>query len=277
MLEETFLLKCLSALILIQLLQTSSARHNPQCNPSACGRISNISYPFRLTGDAEHCGDSSYELVCDDNITSLYLNSRKYHVQAINYHNCTIRLVDAALKNDNCSLPQCSLFQYNFTNNFPYTIYSKKLKLNKSIMLAEVESRFTFMSWPYYFNSSVFSKTASCSHKVYASNDSYSSTGRYIYVKASDLNLTDVGDMCSIDLTVMTSWPFKEVNNLSHSDIRGSMLYGFEISWFTVQSSICRMNKHCSVYVDNRGSIQYYVGIISWKRVVTDCKESFPL
>ncbi|CAI9762476.1 unnamed protein product [Fraxinus pennsylvanica] len=256
MLGETFLLECLSSLILIQLLQTSSASHNPQCDPSACGRIPNISYPFRLREDPKHCGYSSYELVCDNNITSLDLNSHKYHVQAINYHNFTIRLVDAALKNDSCSFPQYSLFRYNFTNNFPYTISSYKQR--KPRILAEVALPITFVSCPYPFNSSVFSETARCSHKVYASNDSNSSTRRYTYVKAGDLNVTDVRDMCSIDIIVMTSWPFKDANNLSLSEIRGSLLYGFELSWFTVNSSICKKEKSCYLDVDERGSIQYY-------------------
>ncbi|KAK8473157.1 hypothetical protein PHAVU_001G069001 [Phaseolus vulgaris] len=39
------------------------------CPPSSCGKISNISYPFRLKGDPQGCGLTMYELSCENNIT----------------------------------------------------------------------------------------------------------------------------------------------------------------------------------------------------------------
>ncbi|KAL2550689.1 uncharacterized protein Fot_12219 [Forsythia ovata] len=240
MLREIFLLECLSALIIVQLLQTSSASHNNQCNSSSCGKIPIISYPFRLKEDPQHCGDSSYELVCENNTASLYLNSNKYHVQAIDYLKFTIRLVDAALKNDSCSFPQYSLSQYDFGNyEYPYSTYN----LNKSKYYAELNWPITFMRCPYPVNSSPFLETSHCDNRFYASNASYSSTRRYTYVKVGHLNVSDVRDMCSIYLIVMTSWPFKDVNNISLSEIHGSLIYGFDLSWYAVKISYCKKNK----------------------------------
>ncbi|CAJ1972054.1 unnamed protein product [Sphenostylis stenocarpa] len=53
-------------------------------------------------GDPKKCGDTRYELGCEDNVKVLYLYSAKYHVQAINYNNYTARVVDPVLQH-NCS------------------------------------------------------------------------------------------------------------------------------------------------------------------------------
>jgi hypothetical protein len=82
---------------------TSEEEH--VCTASSCGKISNISYPFRLRNDPKQCGDNRYELVCKNNVTILYLYSAKYHVQSINYNNFTIRLVDPGVQKHNCSSP----------------------------------------------------------------------------------------------------------------------------------------------------------------------------
>ncbi|CAA2996335.1 LEAF RUST 10 DISEASE-RESISTANCE LOCUS RECEPTOR-LIKE PROTEIN KINASE-like [Olea europaea subsp. europaea] len=253
MLSETFLLECLSVLILLQLLQISCANRNPQCNPSACGRIHNISYPFRLKGYPKRCGDSSYELVCENNTASLYLNSHRYHVKAINYHNFTIHLVDAALKNDTCSFPQYSMFRYNLSKNYPYSIYAYNYSSTYR-SLNKLNSPITFMSCPYPVHSSFFLETAHCGNRVFDSN---ASTRRYTYVNVGDLNASDVRDMCSIDLIVMTSWPFKDVNHLSLSDIHSSLLYGFELSWFTATLSCCKKEKDCNIYSFTGGSARF--------------------
>ena len=84
--------------VLLLLIHRSHAR----CLPSSCGNITHITYPFRLQADPEKCGNKRYELVCENNVTVLYLHSAKYHVQAINYNNYTVRVVDPALQLHNC-------------------------------------------------------------------------------------------------------------------------------------------------------------------------------
>jgi len=61
----------LMALVVILVLvhQTCSAEGSHHCPPSSCGTIRNISYPFRLEGDPEHCGDPRYTLSCENDQT----------------------------------------------------------------------------------------------------------------------------------------------------------------------------------------------------------------
>ncbi|KAG6391187.1 hypothetical protein SASPL_148939 [Salvia splendens] len=90
-----------------------SADANKCIPPSACGAIRDISYPFRLKSDPNHCGHPKFELTCENNVTFLYLNSIKYHVKAINYQNSKIRLVDASIiNNDICSFPTHSSYPH---------------------------------------------------------------------------------------------------------------------------------------------------------------------
>ncbi|MCD7462269.1 hypothetical protein HAX54_048158 [Datura stramonium] len=93
----------LTILIFMQLSETPFAEESQQCVPSSCGHIHNISYPFRLKSDPKHCGHENYELSCEGDraiFTILPYNwnrSLNYYVQAINYENSTIRLVDPVL------------------------------------------------------------------------------------------------------------------------------------------------------------------------------------
>lgn len=47
-----------------------------------------------LSASRENCGDPRFELVCNKNVTFLSLNTRKYYVKEINYHNSSLRLVE---------------------------------------------------------------------------------------------------------------------------------------------------------------------------------------
>uniref|UniRef100_A0A7N2KLB1 Protein kinase domain-containing protein n=2 Tax=Quercus lobata TaxID=97700 RepID=A0A7N2KLB1_QUELO len=102
----TFTAGVLTALIAVILVQETCSDaadvNDHHCPPSSCGNIHNISYPFRLKSDPEICGDSRYELSCENNRTTvLYLFAGKYHVQEINYNNYTIRVVDSGIWKDN--------------------------------------------------------------------------------------------------------------------------------------------------------------------------------
>jgi len=91
------------------------------CPPSSCGKITDIHNPFRLKGDPEKCGEKRYELDCQNNVTVLYLYSAQYHVEAINYNNYTVRVVDPSLQPHNCSsLPLHSLSRSNFSDTYAY-------------------------------------------------------------------------------------------------------------------------------------------------------------
>ncbi|THG17645.1 hypothetical protein TEA_014754 [Camellia sinensis var. sinensis] len=100
------------------------------CDSSSCGNIQNIRYPFRYEGDPENCGNKRYELACHNNHPLLDLPSagdpKYYYVQAINYNNYTIRVVDMGIQNGSySSLPLYSLSYENFTGPaFSYDDYN---------------------------------------------------------------------------------------------------------------------------------------------------------
>ncbi|KAL8053635.1 hypothetical protein ABFX02_05G085600 [Erythranthe guttata] len=227
MLHQKLLLKCFCYWIITQ-LYTSNGKlinNNPNpkpCDPSWCGEIRNISYPFRLNTDPKHCGHSKYELSCENNTTSLYLNSQKYLVKAINYHNSTIRLTDAAVQNDDiCSFPNHSLSGFDFGGS-GYT-YSIKRYDRKS---PAITWPMTFVSCPYDpVNNSQYPHVLDTSH---------CSDSKYSYVKFGALNGSYVMDLCRIDLMVMTSLNMKSDTLSNLSQVHSCLVYGFELSWFIV-------------------------------------------
>ncbi|EYU29476.1 hypothetical protein MIMGU_mgv11b018671mg, partial [Erythranthe guttata] len=73
--------------------------------------------------DPKRCGYPKYKLSCENNTTSLYLNSQNYLVQSINYANYTIRITDASLfRNETCSFPNNSISGSNFSARDAYGI-----------------------------------------------------------------------------------------------------------------------------------------------------------
>ncbi|XP_059655454.1 rust resistance kinase Lr10-like [Cornus florida] len=97
------------SLLIFSFLAESQARSLQQVCSSSCGDIKNISYPFRLKGDPESCGDHDYELSCEDNKTILEYYSGRYYVKRISYTMRTIRIVDVNFVNGTCNLPYHSL------------------------------------------------------------------------------------------------------------------------------------------------------------------------
>ncbi|KAK9912502.1 hypothetical protein M0R45_036364 [Rubus argutus] len=193
------------------------------CEPSSCGDIHNISYPFRLNDDPHKCGDSRYNLSCENNLTVVHLYSGKYYVRAINYENYTIRVVDANVREDNCSsIPRYSLATYNFSDVDPYSMFLKRaiqtsrerLPLSKAIIFISCETQLV--------NSPLYVDTAPC----------IDAASRHSFVIIGSLNVSDLRDSCRIELMVLTSsWIG---TNCSYVDIHNMMLYGFELSWLPI-------------------------------------------
>ncbi|GLT55598.1 hypothetical protein SLA2020_287060 [Shorea laevis] len=70
------------------------AKYKPCLPFSSCGNLS-IAHPFRLNSDPVECGEPGYELVCDNNRTTLVTKDGKFFVE--NITNYSVRLVDASL------------------------------------------------------------------------------------------------------------------------------------------------------------------------------------
>ncbi|XP_014503352.2 LEAF RUST 10 DISEASE-RESISTANCE LOCUS RECEPTOR-LIKE PROTEIN KINASE-like 2.1 [Vigna radiata var. radiata] len=208
-----------SLVLLLLLVHKSHAR----CLPSSCGNITNITYPFRLKGDPEKCGEESYELGCENNVTVLYLNSAQFHVQAINYNNYTVRVVDPALQHHNCSsLPLRSLSRSNFSDTYTYSTDLYQVGLRE------------YRKWKSLsFEHIVF---LNCNHSV-RENENYVKTGEcvkwdskgYAYAVGGDLKAEDLEVGCDVKLVAPTS--LRTLNNHSYNSMHRGLAYGFEISW----------------------------------------------
>jgi len=215
---------------------TTTSKEQHVCAASSCGKISNISYPFRLKNDPKHCGDNRYELACENNVTSLYLYSAKYHVQSINYNNFTIRLVDPGVQKHNCSSPPINfLSQSNFceTYNFyddncndPYQAITDQIRLRKR----NPDPYELLFNYIVYLN---------CTHPV-TNNHEYVNTSPYvnwhsegyIYAMAGDLYAKDMQVGCHVKLVTLTSYEASlQRKQLSYDVIHKALVYGFEVSW----------------------------------------------
>ncbi|PNX91132.1 wall-associated receptor kinase galacturonan-binding protein, partial [Trifolium pratense] len=220
-------------LLILQQGSSSTIEQEHTCPPSSCGKISSISYPFRLTDDLKHCGDNRYELSCENNVTTLYLYSAKYHVQSINYNNFTIRLVDPGVQESNCSsLPLNFLSQSNFCDTY---------ELGKKYCMDP------YQALGYYGDELVFEHIVylNCSHQV-TNNHKYVNTtscldqnseGYYIYAMAGDLIAQDFQVGCHVKLVTPTSWLKNLERNQeisSYDFIHKALVYGFEISWLNL-------------------------------------------
>ena len=189
----------------------------------------------------------------------MYLNSHKYFVQAINYLNFTIRLVDATIQKDNCSsLPRYSLIKSNFDGG---DVYSPKDYWGRGTSWTERELSKPIYSikCPYRVNSPLYVDAAPCI------NGTSSNSTTFSYLKFGHMKSLDLRDFCSIELMVMTSWPVKDESNLTFSDIRNALLYGFELSWFNFLCGSCRdKNNSCYLadYKDESNYCYYGEGIV---------------
>ncbi|KAI9384100.1 hypothetical protein POPTR_012G003301v4 [Populus trichocarpa] len=186
-----------------------AAKTNHLCeHPSSCGHLTNISYPFRLQGDPENCGDPSYQLTCENNRAILSLYSGKYYVKEINYKYSTIRIADVGLQEDNCStLPLYHLSENNFTKTYFYVA--------------------RILCSPLYISALILS-----------------SKKAYRYVVSGDMKASEVGDSCPVDLVVMAT-PLDNKRSLSYIDIHKILVNGLTLEWDTIYCRECKAQGFC--------------------------------
>ncbi|KAM1401152.1 hypothetical protein EV1_027837 [Malus domestica] len=191
---------------------------------SSCCHIHNISYPFRLNHDPKYCGDVRYTLSCESNITVLYLPSGKYYVQAINYTDTTIRLLDPGLVNTNCSsrprnFPLITHPYVRYSSLYSTSIYYLKC-LNP-------------------LNSSLYVDTAPCLNNTSSS----SQPKTYSYVKVGAMIGWDLDEGCSAEGKAWMNlghfdYSVKDYSNVSYKDIHNALVYGFELGTYTMLSCV---------------------------------------
>ena len=262
----------IALLLLLLVFQTSNCKDTNPCAPS-CGNH-NISYPFSLNSDPSYCGNHNinhpfnYTLHCENNTsTVLYLDSRKYYVQAINYNNLTIRVVDPGVKENDCSsLPDFSLAfdslgnsrrAYNiFTLTFdrfdyityPYTWFQFKRtgpKWFPQYKPLPLSQKMIFINCANPVNSPLYIETGTCLNGVKSSNVSLL---RRSYVNVGGMKASDLMELCSLER--MTLLPVKDYKNMPYKEIHSQLAYGFELSWHTSRCGNCTYG--CSIDDSNR-------------------------
>ncbi|XP_019195136.1 PREDICTED: LEAF RUST 10 DISEASE-RESISTANCE LOCUS RECEPTOR-LIKE PROTEIN KINASE-like 2.1 isoform X2 [Ipomoea nil] len=255
-------------LICLLVIQFPYSRQS--CNPSSCGSIHNISYPFRLNTDPQNCGNPDYELTCEQNRAVLTLESQKYYVQSINYNNFTIRVVDPGVQHNNiCSFPRYALARYNFSysHSYPYGIATPDKTPYGWQDSTLITVPIIFLRCPFPVKSSAFVETSrECWNKSSTKDSSGAGGYAYAYAKLGSLNASDLRISCRVELITMTSsLRIQENKNVSRSllEIYDALMYGFELSWFP---AICQ--QHCGstgCYLDFTNEIScygYFYGIL---------------
>ncbi|KAF9679131.1 hypothetical protein SADUNF_Sadunf07G0108100 [Salix dunnii] len=241
-------------LLLLLVFQNINCKDTNLCAPSSCGNQT-ISNPFSLDSDPLNCGNPLYNLHCEKNSsTVLYLDSRKYYVQAINYDNLTIRVVDAGVKKNDCSsLPDFSLTYARLGNprsayfmfgsvitssdyaRHPYTWFEYKktgLEWLPKYKLFALSQMMVFINCANPVNSPLYLDTGACLNGAKYSNVSLSI---HSYVNVDGMKASDLMEMCSVER--MTLLPVNEYKNMAFKEIHSLLEYGFELSW---HSSRCR-------------------------------------
>ncbi|KAF7849550.1 hypothetical protein BT93_L0653 [Corymbia citriodora subsp. variegata] len=180
------------------------AFENKQCTTS-CGKVMNISNPFRLRGNPKACAHNKYELACINNRTILDFNSGNYSVHSINYNNYTMRVADVGLRKGNCSsLPLQSVSWGNFNWNSLHPRYIKSAVVIVGCMKA-IDS-------PLYIDAS------SCLDGLQFSN--FSSMRKQVYAMV-DGNVSSVETGCTIELMTMISDEVDGSDLRSYEQIHG--------------------------------------------------------
>ncbi|KOM48419.1 hypothetical protein LR48_Vigan07g212300 [Vigna angularis] len=223
--------------VILLLIQTCAAALSSNCPASSCGNIPNISYPFRLGGDPSHCGDTRYQLQCENNATLLTLFSGKYRVQEIDYKRYKIRVSDA--EDGTCSsMPRYFLQSGNFSNDL----------IGPGRDLLKLEP--FFQPSIAYFN---------CSYPI-------ADDPRYVAVEASGCDLRghvyafvrdsqngfgvkDIKVGCQLVVATFAGVGEHKSNEaISYSEIYKMLSQGFELSWlYLICENRCGKGVDCSV------------------------------
>ena len=223
----------LAFLVLCFCGETCNAKDDSKSScTSSCGLIHNITYPFRLNDDPKTCGDRRYALSCENNNTTVLdlPYSGKYHVQAINYKNKRIRLLDPGLDNNNCSsLPRKFPHYY-----FPDPYYGSPLSTSVFYLMCRNP-----------VNSSLYVDTAPCLNNsatslIQPKSYSYVMVDRPSYLGPSYLDMEDLNEGCRVESKASMLWYYYNAS-YSYEYIHSALMYGFElrVHWPDEQSSPC--------------------------------------
>nr|XP_034920047.1 rust resistance kinase Lr10-like [Populus alba] len=193
----------------------------------------------------------------------------KYYVQAINYGNFTIRVVDAGVQDNCCSIPRYSLAPDNFSDGHPYTwynyrqvprgisVYSWRYNLHSTLSLPMI-----FMSCENTVNFPLYVDTAPYGSVNY-SNSSLVTRSNYVTLEV--MSASDLMELCSIEKIFLL--PKKSYTYKSFEEIHSDLAYGFEFSWYKINCENCTWGCYVS-WSDNRRCFDS--GESYWKSLLYD-------
>lgn len=225
--DKMFVRKLWIAVLVLLAICTniSEAQNTTQCS-SSCGDIHNINFPFRLKADPGNCGDSRYELDCQNKRTVISLNSRKYNVLEINYDTFLIRVIDPGLEHQSRN---CTSFPNYFTTTYPDTS-----TFGYGVSIIPV----IYVNCLATVNSSRYVETTFCRSQNQTSATSNSSRSHSYVAIGQDMSISDLAESCSVEKVAWASARGLSGDNSSLSSIKGALSYGFELSW--KRTFLCR-------------------------------------
>ncbi|KAM3381840.1 hypothetical protein P3S68_007413 [Capsicum galapagoense] len=213
---------CIAILVVLVICtNTSEAQNITQCS-SSCGDIHNINFPFRLKADPGNCGDSRFELDCQNSHTVISFNSRKYNVLEINYDQYLIRAIDPGLEHQGSN---CTSFPNYYITTFPYNP-----PFDSSFEIIPV----IYVNCLVTVNSSRYVETTFCGSQ---SKSSDSQSYSYVVI-GKHMSISDLAESCRVEMVAWASGRGVSGYNSSLSSIEGALSYGFELSW--KRTFLCR-------------------------------------
>ena len=184
------------------------------CGSSCCGNLLNINYPFRLKGAPHQGGCGGVKLDCENSRTSLLVDSVKFYVQEIDYVNQTIRLMDASLHKNTCSIPRLIPNIHDSYPKFFPSYYSHPFFYSKIMYL---------LNCTLQLNSPLYVDVSHCI------GNCYSAQTHFFYAYFGNLKAFDLPESCSIEGSVPTR--IRNATGLSVLEIQQELLQGYEFHW----------------------------------------------
>ncbi|KAI4307126.1 hypothetical protein L6164_030345 [Bauhinia variegata] len=233
-----------------------------RCGPSTCGKIQNISFPFRLKDDPVGCGDPSYELACENNVTVLNLFNGKFHVQQIDYSGYLIRLTDAGIHDANCtSFPRYFLSGSNFSAELQDRGLNQITNLMSLLKIVFLNCSNPVSDPSYVDMDSVRPRCEGQSR----------GTG-HVYALVDSHTVMDIKDGCFVQTATFAPYYLQtnEYNlsltsqiggdfNVSEADVHALLVYGFELYWFNaICDQQCGKGTQCQVVNDTTGQVECF-------------------
>ncbi|KAJ7965365.1 putative Kinase [Quillaja saponaria] len=199
-----------------------------------------------MSSDPKGCGDQRYELGCENNVTTvLALYSGRYYVEAIDYNNYTIQVVDPDVytnqgeATNNCSIlirPRYFLSGFNFSYDDPYQLGGFYLASADPVTYLNCANQVV--------NDSRYVDAAPCVPKQHS----------YSYAVVGSLSAEDIKVGCQMNMVAWTSWFADDLgnySNISYTDIQRALVYGFPLSWI---DGVCE--HYCGFLIRFRGYAQ---------------------